>query len=119
MNSVGLAKAGISAASTDPVGGRIGRMPGGSEPNGLLEEVAHFQAALPSVTPASPASPASRDYFTTRALELVKSFGQTTVNEGRMMGPQAKDIESLATRGLLDIDVLGFADYLDTSELAA
>jgi len=35
------------------------------------------------------------------------------------MGPQAKDLESLATRGLLDIDVIGFADYTDTTELAA
>lgn len=116
MNSAGLAKAGITAASKDPVGGRIGRMPGSSEPDGYLEEVAHFAAALPAVTPTTPAG---KDYFSKRALDLVKSFGQTTVNEGRMMGPNAKDLESLASRGLLDIDVLGFADYTDTSELVA
>lgn len=114
MNSAGLAKAGITAANKDPVGGKIGRMPGSSEPDGYLEEVAHFAAALPAVTPKTPAG---KDYFSKRALELVKSFGQTTVNEGRMMGPNAKDLESLANRGLLDIDVLGFADYLDTSAL--
>ena len=116
MNSAGLARAGITAASKDPVGGKIGRMPGSDEPDGYLEEVAHFAAALPAVTPTSPAG---KDYFSKRALELVKSFGQTTVNEGRMMGPNAKDLESLATRGLLDIDVLGFADYTDTSEVGA
>jgi predicted amidohydrolase YtcJ len=114
MNSAGLAKAGITAASKDPVGGAIGRMPGSSEPNGFLEEVAHFAAALPAITPTSRAG---QDYFMARAIEMVKSFGGTTINEGRLMGPQAKGLESLATRGLLDIDVLGFADYLDTSEL--
>jgi len=44
-----------------------------------------------------PTGQAGQDYFTKRALALVKSFGYTTVNEGKMMGPQAKDIESLAT----------------------
>jgi len=74
----------------------------------LVAELEVF-AKSPDVTPTSPAGQAGQDYFTKRALELVKSFGYTTVNEGRMMGPQAKDIESLATRGLLDIDVIGFA----------
>lgn len=115
MNSLGLAKAGITAASKDPVGGTIGRMPGGSEPDGYLAETAHFAAALPAITPTTPAG---KNYFVTRALELAKSFGQTTVNEGRVFdAATAKYMESLAERGTFDIDVIGFADYLDTSEL--
>ncbi|WP_259731114.1 MULTISPECIES: amidohydrolase [Synechococcales] len=115
MNSAGLVKAGITAASKDPVGGTIGRMPGSSEPDGYLAETAHFVAALPAITPISPAG---KDYFVKRALELAKSFGQTTVNEGRVFdAATAKSMESLAERGMFDIDVIGFADYLDTSEL--
>lgn len=41
-NSVALASVGIDAASVDPVGGVIGRMPGSREPNGLLEETARL-----------------------------------------------------------------------------
>ncbi len=115
MNSVGLARSGITAASKDPVGGTIGRMPGSSEPDGYLAETIHFAKALAAITPTTPAG---QDYFMKRGLELAKSFGQTTVNEGRMFdAPTAKYLESLATRGLFDIDVIGFADYTDTSEV--
>jgi len=115
-NSAGLAKAGITAASKDPVGGTIGRMPGSSEPDGYLAETAHFAAALPALTPISSTG---KDYFVKRALELAKSFGQTTVNEGRVFdAATAKYMESLAERGMFDIDVIGYADYTDTSELA-
>ena len=115
MNSVGLAKSGITAASKEPVGGTIGRMPGSSEPDGYLAETAHFPAAFPAIAPTTPAG---KDYFVKRALELAKSFGQTTVNEGRMFdAASAKSMESMAERGLFDIDVIGFADYTDTSEV--
>ncbi len=114
MNSVGLAKVGITAASKDPVGGTIRRLAGSSEPDGVLEELAHYQAALPVITPVTKAN---QDYFMERALEMVKSFGYTTVNEGRMMGGQAKDLEALAANGKLDIDVVGFADFVDTTEV--
>ncbi len=115
MNSVGLAKAGITAASKDPVGGTIGRMPGSSEPDGWLAETAHFPAAFPTLTPTTPAG---RDYFVQRGSELAESCGQTTVNEGRVFdAATAKYMQSLAERGMFGIDVIGFADSLDTSEV--
>ena len=40
LNSVALATFGIDANTPDPEGGVIGRRPGSSEPNGLLEETA-------------------------------------------------------------------------------
>lgn len=49
VNSRVLALAGITAATADPAGGRIGREPGG-EPNGLLQETA--QTLVNSVLPA-------------------------------------------------------------------
>lgn len=41
-NSMALELAGIGADTPDPVGGVIGRRPGSSEPNGLLEETARM-----------------------------------------------------------------------------
>lgn len=42
-NSVALASVGIDAATPDPEGGVIGRMPGSAEPNGLLAETARLE----------------------------------------------------------------------------
>lgn len=41
-NSVALEAIGVSADTPDPEGGVIGRLPGSSEPNGLLEETARL-----------------------------------------------------------------------------
>lgn len=41
-NSLALAAVGIDAATPDPEGGVIGRIPGSDEPNGLLEETARL-----------------------------------------------------------------------------
>ncbi len=45
-NSVALERAGIDAATPDPVGGVIGRLPGSREPNGLLQETAQMGVLL-------------------------------------------------------------------------
>jgi predicted amidohydrolase YtcJ len=47
VNSAGLALAGITAASADPEGGRIERVPGSREPNGILQENAMYPVAFP------------------------------------------------------------------------
>jgi predicted amidohydrolase YtcJ len=52
MNSAMLARAGITAASSDPPGGVIRREADGRTPNGVLEENAHF-AAQRSLAPQS------------------------------------------------------------------
>ncbi|MCK6371718.1 MAG: amidohydrolase family protein, partial [Gammaproteobacteria bacterium] len=43
--------------------------------------------------------------------------GYTTANEGRMMGPQHASMRDAANRGLIDIDVNGWADYLVKADL--
>jgi len=108
MNSVGLAKAGYTSATRDPEGGIIRRRPGTREPNGVLEELASIPVMIPAV---SPATPADQDYYLQKGLELAKSFGYTTATEGRLMAFQQPGLVSAAERGLLDIDMLSYADY--------
>jgi hypothetical protein len=116
MNSAGLAKAGITAASKDPEGGIIRRRAGTREPNGVLEEL----AALPQMYAVlSPQKPEDKDYFLTRGLALAKSFGYTTASEGRAFATQHNDLASAAGRGLLDIDVPSYIDYMDRKIIAA
>jgi hypothetical protein len=110
LNSAGLAKAGYTAATRDPEGGVIRRRPGSREPNGVLEELAHFPVMLPVLNPTKPED---KDYFLKRGLELAKSYGYTTANEGRAFAAQHADLLDAAKRGLLDIDMMSYIDYMD------
>ena len=110
MNSAGLAKIGYTAATRDPEGGVIRRREGSLEPNGVLEELASIPYMIQAI---SPKKPEDKDYFLEKGLELAKSFGYTTANEGRAFAFQHADLLDAAKRGLLDIDVLSFIDYTD------
>jgi hypothetical protein len=110
MNSAGLAKVGYTAATKDPAGGVIRRREGGSEPNGVLEELASIPVMISAI---SPRTPEHKDYYLEKGLELAKSFGYTTVNEGRAFAFQHADLADAAKRGLLDIDVISYIDYTD------
>jgi predicted amidohydrolase YtcJ len=110
VNSAGLRKIGYTAATADPEGGFIRRITGSSEPNGVLEELASIPVMIAAV---SPATQAGKDYYAERALALAKSFGYTTISEGRAFAPNHQDLVSFATRGLLDIDVTSYIDYVD------
>jgi predicted amidohydrolase YtcJ len=108
VNSAGLRQIGYTTATRDPVGGVIRRRAGSTEPNGVLEEL----AALPHMIPAlTPTRAEDKDYFLRKGLELAKSFGDTTVHEGRASASSHQDLLSAAQRGLLDIDVLSYVDY--------
>jgi len=108
VNSAALRRIGYTAATKDPEGGVIRRRPGSREPLGVNEETAHFAYLFQAL---SPPKPEDQDYFLRKGLELAKSFGHTTASEGRLMAPQQADLVSAAERGLLDIDVLSYADY--------
>jgi predicted amidohydrolase YtcJ len=116
VNSAALAKIGYTAATKDPEGGIIRRRPGTQEPLGVNEENAHFGYMLPAINPTRPED---KDYFTKRGLELAKSFGYTTVNEGRAYGFQHKDLADQARRGFFDIDVMSYVDYTDRKVIDA
>lgn len=110
MNSAGLAKVGYTAATKDPEGGVIRRREGSKEPNGVLEELASIPIMIPAINAQKPED---KDYFLKKGLELAKSYGYTTTNEGRAFGFQHADLVDAAKRGLLDIDVLSYIDYTD------
>jgi len=114
VNTLGLKMIGYDATSKDPEGGIIRREADGKTPNGVLEEL----AAMPFIAKfLTPVDQAGKDEFLKRGLEMAKSYGYTTVNEGRMFGGMSKDMENVAARGLVDIDFIGWMDYSNKAEL--
>ena len=114
VNTLGLKLIGYDASTPNPEGGVIRREADGKTPNGVLEEL----AAIPHMLKAlGPTTQEGKDYFLSRGLELAKSYGYTTANEGRMFGAMHADLQNAANRGLLDIDVTGWMDYTGRAEL--
>ena len=114
VNTLGLKIIGYDASTPNPEGGVIRREADGKTPNGVLEELAAIPHMLTAITPATQEG---NDYFLRRGLEMAKSYGYTTANEGRMFGPMNAVMEDAAQRGLLDIDFIGWMDYTGKSEL--
>jgi len=114
VNSLGLKMIGYDASTPNPEGGVIRREADGKTPNGVLEELAAIPHMLTALTPATQEG---KDYFLKRGLEMAKSFGYTTANEGRMFGPMHAVMADAARRGLVDIDLIGWMDYTGRAEL--
>ncbi len=114
VNTLGLQMIGYDASTPNPEGGVIRREADGKTPNGVLEEL----AAMPYMVKfLAPTTQAGKDYFLKRGLELAKSYGYTTANEGRMFGPMHDVMADAAGRGLVDIDFIGWMDYTGRSAL--
>jgi predicted amidohydrolase YtcJ len=114
VNTAGLKLIGYSASTPNPEGGVIRREADGKTPNGVLEELAAIPNILTAVTPVTQEG---KDYFLKRGLEMAKSFGYTTANEGRMFGSMHAVMADAAKRGLVDIDLIGWMDYTGRAEL--
>lgn len=106
VNSKGLELSKITAATKDPAGGLIRRMPNSKEPNGVLEEMAALTILFPIVTP----EPALVDYYFDKSQEMAVKFGYTTAQEGKAMGNH-EQLASYALSGKLKIDVVSYIDY--------
>jgi len=102
VNSAMLKLIGISSETPDPQGGRIGRVPGTNEPDGLLEESAMM---------------ASRNLLTKRMkagfLKMLDGMqkayvenGVTTVQEGAGDPASLKMLQMAQLMGKLDVDVV-------------
>jgi predicted amidohydrolase YtcJ len=114
VNSLGMKLIGYDASTPNPEGGVIRREADGRTPNGVLEELAAMPHMVRFLTPTTQAG---KDDFLKRGLELAKSFGYTTTNEGRMFGPMHDVMVDAAKRGLVDIDFIGWMDYTGRTAL--
>ncbi len=108
VNTLGLKMIGYDASTPNPEGGVIRREADGKTPNGVLEELAAMPHMVRFLTPTTQEG---KDSFLKRGLEMAKSYGYTTANEGRMFGPMHADMADAARRGLVDIDFIGWMDY--------
>ena len=116
VNTLGLKMIGYGAGTPHPEGGVIRREADGKTPNGVLEELAAIPHMVRFLTPATQEG---KDVFLKRGLEMAKSYGYTTANEGRMFGSMHDVMADAARRGLVDIDFIGWMDYTGRSALDA
>ncbi len=108
-NSRALEVAGVTAATPDPVGGVFRRRAGSREPNGVVEENALIAVAGPLLARLDDPAWAA---MIRAGSEFYASFGYTTAQEGRAMGPVLARLADAAGRGLLPIDVVAYPDIL-------
>ncbi|PWS39316.1 amidohydrolase [Falsiroseomonas bella] len=112
-NSKALEKVGITAATPDPTGGVFRRRDGSREPNGVMEENAMIAAAGPLLGALD--EPAWLSMIRAGS-EFYASFGYTTCQEGRAMGPTLANLAKAADRGLLAVDVVAYPDILGAAD---
>jgi predicted amidohydrolase YtcJ len=112
-NSKALEKLGITAATPDPTGGVFRRREGSREPNGVMEENAMIAAAGPLLGGLD--EPAWLSMIRAGS-EFYASFGYTTCQEGRAMGPALANLAKAADRGLLAVDVVVYPDILGAGD---
>lgn len=115
MNSLALETAGITAATPDPKGGRIGRESDGRTPNGYLEETAF--TSLASGMPKAALS--QRIENLVDAQDVYFSYGITTAQDGITKGPDWELLQAAAEAKKLKIDVVSYIDQRDDSQLLA
>jgi predicted amidohydrolase YtcJ len=109
-NSKALEIAGVTAETEDPNGGIFRRREGSREPNGVLEEYAFFYL-LGKL--AANFDDSVNDVLVRRGTELVASYGYTTAQEGRAMGPGLEAMKRVADQGELRIDLVAYPDILE------
>ncbi len=107
MNSKALQIRGLDAGTKNPPGGVIRRKSGSQEPDGVLEENAFFGQLFSLLGKLSPQ--ANKALFAA-GVNLYKSFGYTTAQEGKASLASVTTMEAVATAGKLDIDVVAYPD---------
>ncbi len=101
VNSAALAKAGITAATADPPGGRFEREAGSREPNGLVIETAAegLRASIPA------RSPAQYRRGVLHAQDLAHAFGIIGFKDADADAPQAAAYTAVDKAGELRVYV--------------
>ena len=116
VNSKGLELAGYTADTKDPKGGKIRRVSGSNEPNGVLEEVAHFMVLITKILPQM--TPDIQDDMLVKGQNLYASFGYTTAQEGRSTPDGTATMERAAENDNLILDIVSYVDILSNREAA-
>ena len=106
MNSKALSLVNITNDTTDPSGGRIGRNPHSSEPNGYLEENA-FSNATKNQTLVTETQWIQA---IKKAQDIYLSYGITTAQEGLLNEENLAILKTMADQKQLKIDIVGFVD---------
>jgi predicted amidohydrolase YtcJ len=114
VNSKLLEIYGYTSETPDPPGGHIQRYAGTNEPNGVLEELACM--GIRNMIP--PRAFNEHLDIIEKAVELYRSKGYTTVQEGAIFTRESYDVlKSAAEQGRLKIDVVGYPLYPAVPEL--
>jgi hypothetical protein len=109
LNSKGLEVVGYDAETANPAGGVIRRRAGSSEPDGVLEETAFFEAIVKLMANIGAEG---AEAFARAGTELWARFGYTTAEEGRSMPGTVQALRKVADEGGLAIDVVTYVDVL-------
>jgi predicted amidohydrolase YtcJ len=104
-NSMALAAVNINSETQDPPGGVIRRIPGSSEPDGVVEESAVWQIYLASPKPSLEASVE----LLTSVQDYYASQGITTVQEGGATPEDINTFNAAASQKKLVLDIVAYA----------
>ncbi len=110
VNSRALEVAGISAATPDPPGGKIDRVPGSSEPLGSLQE--HAMYLVESLIPAPDLD--TRIAGARYAVGMLNGFGITSIQDAKTDRDLLEGYAALDERGELTLRVVA-SNVWDTS----
>lgn len=113
-NSKALELAGVTAETKDPKGGAFRRRTGSKEPNGVCEEYAFFYLVQKL---ASRFDNAINDALVEQGARLQASFGYTTAQEGRAVGPALDAMKRVADAGKLPVDLVAYPDILEVDDI--
>jgi predicted amidohydrolase YtcJ len=114
-NGRALQLVGYTAGTPNPPGGVIRRGSDGREPNGVLEENAHFVFLSKILSP----DPEFNEAVFLKGVERYASYGYTTAQEGNASSLQVEIMAGAAQKGKLPIDVVVYPNLLsDKKEIS-
>ncbi len=114
LNSMALAKAGITADSVDPSGGIIRREADGKTPDGVFEENAWLFVLFKLVPPFTPEEIAAQ---LEASQDIYVANGFTTVQDGKTSPGQVTTFAALGEAGKLKVDIVAYPDLASTGEM--
>ncbi len=112
-NSKALELLGINAETPNPPGGVIRRFEDSLEPNGVMEENAHFAILLRL---GKLIDIELQDMMLKAAQKQYAKYGYTTAQEGRASAEAIEALSRASKKGTLLIDVVAYLDMLSNSE---